>query len=101
MLAREVLAECMNALWTEAKISMIKDHKQNAYVYIMAAADVASKLAPYESPRLQSITVHRADPFAAMSDEQLWQELQVRAKDANILLPPKPVLIEAQAETDD
>ncbi len=96
-LAREVLAECMIKWWTIADKAYEKGDPDEAKEYSILAMDAATRLAPYESPRLQSITIHKPDPFAAMPEHQLWAELRKRAEDIGLTLPQEPVLIEGVA----
>ena len=96
-MAREVLAECMIKWWTIADKAYEKGDPDEAKEYSILAMDAATRLAPYESPRLQSITIHKPDPYAAMGEAQLWAELRQRAQDIGLVLPVEPVLIEGVA----
>jgi hypothetical protein len=96
-LAREVMAEIMHRWWTIADKAYAKGDEDEAKAFSILALDAAAKLAPYESPRLQSITIHKPDPFAAMGEHQLWAELRQRAADIGLTLPAEPVLIEGVA----
>jgi hypothetical protein len=94
MLAREVLSEAMIVMWEMAKKAWKNQDEERAAEYTVRAADIASKLIGYESPKLQSVTVHRADPYAEMTEHQLWDELRQRARDIGLVMPETPVLIE-------
>lgn len=95
LLAREVLGEAMMATWGMAAKCWENRDEKRAMEFTVVAADIAAKLAPYESPRLESVTVHRADPFEAMTDVQVYEELKRRAADIGLVVPPKmPVLLE-------
>jgi len=97
LLAREVLAEAMMATWGMAEECWKNKDEKRAMEFTVVAADIAAKLAPYESPRLESITVHKADPYAEMTDQQLYSELCRRAEDIGLVMPSTPKLIEGVA----
>lgn len=104
-LAREVLAENMTAAhslteqcWKDMMDETLPIDKRMELraewrSLVALAADIAAKLAPYESPRLQSITVRRDDPYAAMTDAQLYTEMCRRAEALGVKLPAKPKLV--------
>lgn len=94
LLAREVLAEAMMATWGMAEECWKNKDEKRAMEFTVVAADIAAKLAPYESPRLQSILVHKADPYSEMTDAQLYAELCQRAREIGVSMPEAPRLIE-------
>ena len=93
-LAREVLAEAMMKLWGLAEQFFAEGKLEAWREHMLASVDVAHKLIPYESPRLENVTVHKADPFAAMSNEQLVRELIAAGHKLGIDVRP-PKLIQA------
>lgn len=98
-LAREVLAEAMMRLWSLSEQAWKDGDIKLSLEYTNTAVAYADKLAPYESPRLQSIAVHRADPFEAMSDDQLWSEYRKRAAAIGFATPERmPVLLNGTAQ---
>lgn len=97
-LAREVLADMMMALVemaqkAQAEFAEAKIKWADYLSIVKATADVAGMLAPYESPRLQSVTVTRSDPWDTMTDQELYQELRKRAAALKIAPPPAPMSI--------
>lgn len=94
LMAREILAWGMMRFYHYAEEAEKHQDEKRAKEYTALAVDAADKLAPYESPRLQSITVHKVDPFDAMSDQQLYLELKRRAREIGLALPDEPKLIE-------
>lgn len=103
-LAKDMLSEIGNAMhnyamdkWNDPKIK-----KEDAMPAMLAAADILRYLAPYQSPRMQSVTVHRVDPYDGMSDDQLYSELCRRAQMLGVKLPSRPKLITGKViENDD
>jgi len=93
-LAGEVLAEAMMRMWDMAEAAWKNQDEHRATDYTMKASDIAAKLIGYESPKLESVTAHRAAPYAEMTEHQLWDELRHRARDIGLVMPETPVLIE-------
>jgi len=104
-LAREVLADYMmsvQAITVQCWHDMMADNLDIEQRTALRAewrrmatlgANIAAQLAPYESPRLQSITVRREDPYAAMTDLELYAEMRRRADILGVKLPEKPKLV--------
>ena len=96
-LAREVLAEAMMALWAKAEERRDDPAREAEWrSYMMAAVEVAAKLAPNESPRLEAVTVQQADPFDHLTDQELYDDLCQRARELGMPAPRNPLLIETR-----
>lgn len=95
LMAREVLADAMMATWGMAEECWKNKDEARALQFTVVAADIAAKLAPYESPRLESVTIHKADPYSEMTDAQLYDEMKRRAEAIGLSVPEMPKLVEA------
>lgn len=100
MLAREVLAWGMMRFYDVAEAAWANQDEARAKELTILAGDFAFKLAPYESPRLMSVQHHQADPYAEMTDMQLWSELRARAHALGLVMPEMPKLIDAVVESE-